>query len=160
MIRQPVLNFGSNTHIFRPTERLHGHLWSFPAQPVFGPCFSTGFGMTVIATPRPDRLRRSGRGGGMGGFGRVTRAKARAEYRFADKGRKRPSHDRPPPTTELWGRTMPKCPCTCLIHRSLESTEYRVDQRLFSAHGRRVGLAKAVAVELAAQLAAKMSKLV
>ena len=29
--------------------------------------------------------------GGMGGFGRVTRAKARAEYRFADKGRKRPS---------------------------------------------------------------------
>ncbi len=30
---------------------------------------------------------------------------------------------------------------------------YRVDQRLFSAHGRRVGPAKAVAVELAAQLA-------
>jgi len=27
----------------------------------------------------------------MGCFGRVTRAKARAEYRFADKGRKRPS---------------------------------------------------------------------
>ena len=30
---------------------------------------------------------------------------------------------------------------------------YRVDQRLFSVHGRRVGPAKAVAVELAAQLA-------
>jgi len=52
------------THIFRPAERLHGHLWSFPAQPVLGPCFSTGFGMTVIDhPPRPDRLRRSGRGG-------------------------------------------------------------------------------------------------
>jgi len=45
-------------------ERLHGHLWSFPAQPVLGPCFSTGFGMTVIdRPPRPDRRRRSGRGG-------------------------------------------------------------------------------------------------
>ena len=33
------------------------------------------------------------------------------------------------------------------------ASRYRVDQRLFSAHGRRVGAAKAVAVELAAQFA-------
>jgi len=33
------------------------------------------------------------------------------------------------------------------------ASHYRVDQRLFSAHGRRLGPAKAVAVELAAQLA-------
>ena len=32
------------------------------------------------------------------------------------------------------------------------ANHYRVDQRLCSAHGRRVGPAKAVAVELAAQL--------
>jgi hypothetical protein len=36
---------------------------------------------------------------------------------------------------------------------AMVANHYRVDQRLFSAHGRRVGPAKAVAVELAAQLA-------
>ena len=59
-------------------KRLHGHLWSFPAQPVLGPCFSTGFGTTVIDRPRVPTAYGGRDAGGMGGFVRVTRAKARA----------------------------------------------------------------------------------
>jgi len=58
-------------HILRPAKRLHGHLWSFPAQPVLGPPFRAGFGTTVIDRPRVPTAVGGRDAGGMGGFGRV-----------------------------------------------------------------------------------------
>jgi len=67
----PAPQLAESPFIFWLAKRLHGHLWSFPAQPVLGPCFSTGFGMTVIDSPRVPTAYGGRDAGGMGGFGRV-----------------------------------------------------------------------------------------
>ena len=118
-------------------RRCQGYSWPFPPQAVPGPCFSTGAEtrtQPVACPPRPDRRRRSGRGG------QATYPEARFRQPDVNVG----------PNTACGGNAR---------KRACKGTLQTTKQAAASTGGMVIGVLKSALVDLATQAAKKAAGL-